>query len=154
MFGAVYDALRRELYTAERGEGAFLNGEPIRVSDTTSLIDALLCTGFPYDVHKKLDELVGLFRAFLGQARAVRRLGSAALDLCYLAAGRFDGFWEARLKPWDTCAAALIIEEAGGRVTRWDGQRYQSRNESLVASNGPLHDAILSVIHQYERAGA
>jgi myo-inositol-1(or 4)-monophosphatase len=143
---AVYDPTRRELFTAERGGGAFLNGEPLRVSQTTTLLDALLCTGFPYDVHQSLDEVMAFFIAFVGRARAVRRLGSAALDLCYVAAGRLDAFWESRLQPWDTAAAALITEEAGGMVTRWDGSRHGSRDTELVASNGPLHPAMLEVL--------
>ena len=148
VFGAVYDPMRDELFTAERGGGAFLNGERLRVSEAPTLIEALLCTGFPYDVHSRVEELVRLFAAFLGRARAVRRLGSAALDLCYVAAGRFDGFWEVSLNPWDTCAGALIALEAGATVTRWDGQPYQSRDETLVASNGRIHDEMLAVIRR------
>src|SRR6185503_17633642 len=121
---AVYDPTRRELFTAERGGGAFLNGRPIRVSDAAELVDALLVTGFPYDVHDRVDEIVGLFGAFVGRARAVRRLGSAAIDLCYVAAGRFDGFWESDLKPWDVAGGSLIVTEAGGRVTAMDGAPY------------------------------
>ena len=104
--GAIFDPNRQELFTAERGVGAWLNGAPIRVSETGALIDALLVTGFPYDVHEKLDDVIGLFRAYVGQARAIRRLGSAAIDLAWTAAGRMDGFWEERLKPWDTRAGA------------------------------------------------
>ena len=102
--GAIYDPNRKELFTAERGGGAFLNGRPLRVSTTATLVDAMLVTGFPYDVHDRVDEIVGLFGAFVGEARAVRRLGSAAIDLCYVAAGRMDGFWERDLKPWDVAA--------------------------------------------------
>src|SRR5574341_290207 len=105
---AVYDPNRRELFTAERGGGAFLNGQPLRVSAAGALVDALLVTGFPYDVHRRVDEIVGLFGAFIGEARGVRRLGSAAIDLCYVAAGRVDGFWESDLKPWDIAGGALI----------------------------------------------
>src|SRR6185436_5845386 len=97
---------RRELFTAERGEGAYLNGRSLKVSDTAQTSEALLVTGFPYDVHTRGEELVALFGAMLGRARAVRRLGSAALDLCYVAAGRFEGFWEQHLKPWDVAAGA------------------------------------------------
>jgi myo-inositol-1(or 4)-monophosphatase len=149
VLAAVYDPTRRELFTAERGGGAFLNGAPIRVSATGSLLDSLLCTGFPYDVHESVAEIVGLFGAFIGRSRAVRRLGSAALDLCYVAAGRFDGFWEQRLHPWDTAAAALVIEEAGGVVTGWDGGVFQSRQPNLVASNGLLQEQLLGVIHEF-----
>lgn len=149
MLGAVYDPTREELFVAERGEGATLNGTPIRVSQTAAVGSALLCTGFPYDIHRTVDEVVGLFGEFVGRARAVRRLGSAALDLCYVAAGRLDGFWEARLRPWDTCAGALMVEEAGGRVTRWDGLAYQSRADSLVASNGLVHEEMLAIIRTF-----
>jgi myo-inositol-1(or 4)-monophosphatase len=144
--GAIFDPSRQELFTAERGGGAFLNGMPLRPSATTAIGDALLVTGFPYDVHRKLDELVSMFHAFLGASRAVRRLGSAALDLCYVAAGRFDGFWEQHLKPWDVSAGALIVEEAGGRVTGMDGSPFDPVAAHLVASNGPVHDAMLQVI--------
>ena len=149
--GAVYDPTRQELFTAERGRGAFLNGTPLRISDTGALLDALLVTGFPYDVHEHGAELVGLFGAFLGQARAVRRLGSAALDLCYVAAGRFDAFWEQHLKPWDVAAGALIVTEAGGRVSGMDGSPFDPVAAHLVASNGQVHDQILGVIRDYRR---
>ena len=138
--GAVYDPTRRELFTAERGVGAWLNGRPLHVSRAPALIDAMLCTGFPYTVHQSVDSVVGLFGRFVGQARAVRRLGSAAIDLCYVAAGRLDGFWEQELNPWDTAAAALIVEEAGGRVTTFDGRPFQSRERTIVGSNGLIHD--------------
>lgn len=144
--GAIYDPTRRELFTAERGVGAFLNGVPLRVSSTAVLLDSLLVTGFPYDVHKRTDELVEMFAAFLGTARAVRRLGSAALDLCYVAAGRFEGFWEQHLKPWDVAAGALIAAEAGGRVSGMDGSPFDPAAAHLVASNGHIHDAMLGVI--------
>lgn len=143
---AVYDPLREELFTAERGAGARLNGVPLRVSATPALVDAMLCTGFPYDVHETLDEVIGLFGAFVGEARAVRRLGSAALDLCYVAAGRFDGFWEQRLHPWDMAAGALLVAEAGGRVSTLTGAPFDSREGSVVATNGRLHEAMLAVI--------
>ena len=136
----------RELFTAERGEGAFLNGTRLQASTAAELIDALLVTGFPYDVHKQTADLVAMFGAFLGRARAVRRLGSAALDLCYVAAGRFDGFWEQHLKPWDVAAGALIVTEAGGRVTGMDGSPFDPAAAHLVASNGRVHDAMLDVI--------
>ncbi len=144
--GAVYDPVREELFIAERGGGARLNGAPLAVSATGALIDALLCTGFPYDVHETLDEVIGLFRVFVGRARAVRRFGSAALDLCYVAAGRLDGFWEQRLHPWDTAAGALIVEEAGGRTSGMDGGPFRARDGHVVASNGRVHDAMLAAI--------
>src|SRR5262249_37859608 len=149
---AVYDPTRKELFTAERGGGAFLNGRPLRVSATERLIDAMLLTGFPYDVHSRVEEIVGLFAAFIARARAVRRLGSAALDLCYVAAGRVDGFWETDLKAWDIAGGALVVAEAGGRVTNTDGTLFTSRSGHLLATNGCLHDAMLAVIREH-RAG-
>ena len=147
--GAIYDPSRKELFTAERGEGAYLNGRRIRPSATDALIDALLVTGFPYDMHKQGPDLIQLFGRFMGTARAVRRLGSAALDLCYVAAGRFEGFWEQHLKPWDVSAGALVVEEAGGRVTGMDGSPFDAAAGHLVASNGPLHDQMLAVIREF-----
>jgi myo-inositol-1(or 4)-monophosphatase len=149
--GAIFDPTRGELFTAERGVGAFLNGRRLQVSETTELLDSLLVTGFPYDVHQQLQRLVAVFGAFLGRARAVRRLGSAALDLCYVAAGRFDGFWEQRLKPWDVAAGALIVREAGGRITGMDGSPFDPVAGHLIASNGLIHDAMIGVV---EAAGA
>ena len=150
---AVYDPNRRELFTAERGVGAFLNGRPLRVSEAATLIDALLVTGFPYTVHARIDDLVGLFAAFMKRSRAVRRLGSAAIDLCWVAAGRFDGFWECELKPWDMSAGALIVAEAGGRVTTTSGEAFTSRQGSVVASNGRIHDAMIEVIGGFRASG-
>ncbi len=146
---AVYDANRRELFTAERGGGAFLNGQPLRTSDARSLVDAMLVTGFPYDVHARVAEIVGLFGAFVGRARAVRRLGSAAIDLCWVAAGRMDGFWESDLKAWDIAGGALIVAEAGGRVTGIEGQPFTSRGGHVLASNGYVHEQMLAVIHDF-----
>jgi myo-inositol-1(or 4)-monophosphatase len=150
--GAVYDPTRRELFTAARGQGASLNGTPLKVSGTALLVDALLVTGFPYDVHNHVPDLVGMFGAFLSRARAVRRLGSAALDLCYVAAGRFDAFWEQHLKPWDVAAGALIVAEAGGRVTGMDGTPFDPIAAHLVASNGQLHEQMLAIIREYRHA--
>jgi len=146
---AIYDPNRRELFTAERGGGAFLNGRPLRVSGAAALVDAMLVTGFPYDVHSRIAEIVGLFGEFVGRARAVRRLGSAAIDLCYVAAGRMDGFWESDLKPWDVAGGALIVAEAGGRVTNMDGSPFASRGRHVLASNGLLHDAMLEIIQTF-----
>ena len=146
--GAVYDPSRRELFTAERGRGAALNGAPLRVSDTATLIDSLLVTGFPPGAERGVSDLVEIFAEFLLQARAVRRLGSAALDLCYVATGRFEAFWEQHLKPWDVCAGVLIVEESGGRVTGMDGAPFDPTVGHLIASNGTLHDEMLRVIRE------
>jgi myo-inositol-1(or 4)-monophosphatase len=135
-----------ELYTAERGEGARLNGQRIHVTGTDQLIDGLLCTGFPYSLGDDLPGHVGVFAAFLGRARAVRRLGSAALDLCYVAAGRLDGFWEDRLHPWDIAAGALVVEEAGGRVTDFAGAPVRLDRGQILATNGALHETMREVI--------
>jgi myo-inositol-1(or 4)-monophosphatase len=146
---AVYDPTRKELFTAERGSGAFLNGQPLRVSSSAPLGNALLVTGFPYDVHQTADEVVGLFGDFITRARAVRRLGSAALDLCYVAAGRMDGFWEQRLKAWDIAAGALIVEEAGGTVSGLRGESFRSRLGQVVASNGLIHGEMIETITRF-----
>ena len=152
--GAIFDPTRQELFTAERGEGAYLNGARLKVSSTTALLDSLLVTGFPYDVHKQTGDLVPLFGAFLGKARAVRRLGSAALDLCYVAAGRFDGFWEQHLKPWDVSAGALIVAEADGQVTGMDGSPFDPVAAHLVASNRRIHTQMLDLITGFRRERA
>lgn len=148
---AVYDPNRRELFTAERGGGAFMNGQPLRTSDARQLLDAMLVTGFPYDVHARVADIVGLFGAFVGRARAVRRLGSAAIDLCWVAAGRMDGFWENDLKAWDIAGGALIVAEAGGRVSDTDGRPFASRGGNVLASNGHVHDEMLQVIKEFRR---
>jgi myo-inositol-1(or 4)-monophosphatase len=147
--GAVYDPTRDELFTAIRGGGAFLNGERMRVSTAATLIDSLLVTGFPYSVQEKLDEMIGLFGRFLSRARAVRRLGSAALDMCYVAAGRLDGFWEEGLNAWDIAGGVLIVQEAGGRITSLDGGPFVLRSGRIIASNGLLHDEMRAVIADY-----
>lgn len=144
--GVVYDPIADELFTAERGEGARRNGEPLRVSGCARLIDALLCTGFPYTVQENRQSQVEVFGAFLGRARAVRRLGSAALDLCYVAAGRLDGFWEERLHPWDVAAGGLLVEEAGGVVTDYAGGPLDLGRGQIVACTPALHDALLGVL--------
>ena len=147
--GAIYDPTRRELFVAERGGGAFLNGRPIRVSTASTLVESMLVTGFPYDVHGRIPEIVGLFGEFVGHARAVRRLGSAALDICYVAAGRMDGFWEQDLKPWDIAAGAIILEEAGGRVTDFVGGTFSSRRHQLLATNGRIHESMLKITGEF-----
>ena len=149
--GVVYDPMAEELFSAERGQGARLNGRPIAVSTCGALVDSLLCTGFPYAVREHPGRQVDVFRAFLGEARAVRRLGSAALDLCYVAAGRLEAFWEKQLHPWDMAAGALIVSEAGGRVSRYDAAPLDLFGGELVASNGRVHDAMLRVIENVHR---
>jgi myo-inositol-1(or 4)-monophosphatase len=144
--GVVYDALRDELFHAVKGGGAFLNGKALRVSSQSELSGrALLATGFPYDTQSILEALE-IFKHFLSLGLPVRRPGAAALDLCYVACGRIDGFFEYKLNAWDCAAAILIIEEAGGRVSSFSGANYQYADKKLVASNGLIHDAMLEVI--------
>ena len=149
--GVVYDVMAEELFVAERGAGARLNGLPLQVTATADLGDALLCTGFPYGIRENRGRQVEVFAGFLQQAQAVRRLGSAALDLCYVAAGRLDGFWEEHLHAWDMAAGCLILEEAGGRATRYDGGAVDLFGGQLVASNGRLHDQMRTVIDAHRR---
>lgn len=132
--GVSYDPLRDECFGASRGEGATLNGQPLRPSRATRLDQAVLCTGFPYDLQQRPQTPLGLFERLARQAQGMRRMGSAALDLAYVAAGRFDGFFELGLKPWDTAAGALLVAEAGGRVLRIDGAPYQPRCGDVLAA--------------------
>jgi len=144
--GAVYDPVRDEMFTAGRGEGAYCNGERLRVSNVSQLSQALLITGFPYNFRERLDTVLGQFGKFLVASQAVRRGGSAALDLCYVAAGRIDGFWELFLQAWDTAAGRIILEEAGGRVTDFKGGPFSVYMKEILASNGALHDEMLDVL--------
>ena len=144
--GVVYDPMRDECFAAEKGKGAALNGAPIRVSEVDDLARALAATGFAYDVHEKPEETLRFFSPFLSKVQGIRRDGSAALNLCYLACGRFDLFWEVKLHPWDVAAAALLVEEAGGRVTDFAGGPMPSDGFEVAASNGALHDALLGVL--------
>jgi myo-inositol-1(or 4)-monophosphatase len=144
--GVVYDPMADELFTAERGQGARLNGRRLSVTSVDTLIDALLVTGFPYTATHEREEQLAIFGRFLHEAQAVRRLGSAALDLCCVAAGRFDGFWEQNLQAWDVAAGALIVEEAGGRVSRFGGDEFSAFSREIIASNGALHPRLMDVI--------
>lgn len=144
--GVVYDPIRDEMFAAERGQGASLNGRRIRVSPTMNLSSALLCTGFPYDVRQR-NEFAKHFASFIMHAQGVRRDGAAALDLAYVAAGRFDGFWEEGLKPWDVAAGVLIIEEAGGRVTNYRGEPFDIYSPPIVTSNGLIHEQMMRVLN-------
>lgn len=143
--GAIYDPTRDEMFAAERGQGSTLNGRRIQVSDVVELDRALLVTGFPYDV-KKREQFVELFARFVLNAQAVRRDGSAAIDLAYIACGRFDGFWEDGLNAWDTAAGTLMVEEAGGRVTHYNGAPYNVHQPQMLATNGTVHDQMLKIL--------
>ncbi|MFQ5789965.1 MAG: inositol monophosphatase family protein [Acidobacteriota bacterium] len=144
--GVVYDPLREELFTGERGAGSFLNGRRLHASEGRRLDRALLITGFPYDLKEDLSGNLRLFNRFMGEARAIRRDGSAALDLCYVAAGRVDAFWEEKLGPWDTAAGSLLVTEAGGRVSDFSGRSFDCYGKQILASNGLLHDSMLRVL--------
>ena len=143
--GVIYDPVRDEVFTAERGQGAALNGRRIQVSQTDNLNSALLCTGFPYDVRER-SEFARHFTNFIMNAQGVRRDGSAALDLAYVACGRFDGFWEEGLHPWDVAGAVLMIEEAGGRVSDYDGAAFDIYSAPILASNGLVHEQMMRVL--------
>jgi len=153
VLGVVLDPVRRDLFTATAGGGAFLNGRPLRVSGVGDLDRSLLATGFPYDIRDSPVNNLDHFQNFCLRAQAVRRCGSAALDLCYLACGRFDGFWELKLKPWDVAAGGLIVLEAGGRVSDLDGGPFRIDGGETVATTGLIHEAMLEVLKLGRRAG-
>jgi myo-inositol-1(or 4)-monophosphatase len=150
VLGVVYDPMREELFSARQGEGSYLNGRPIRVSGIDTLIKSLLATGFPYD--RKVSEKNNLdhFHNLLMASQEVRRDGSAALDLCSVAAGRFEGFWELKLKPWDVAAGGLIVREAGGRVSDFSGTMYSIHDEEILASNGKIHGHMVEILRTAE----
>jgi myo-inositol-1(or 4)-monophosphatase len=148
MMGAVYDPMQGELFTAERGHGSRLNGRSIQVSQANKLDQSLLVTGFPYDVHTNPENNLNHYVNFALRSRGVRRLGSAAIDLAYIAAGRFDGFWEIRIHNWDIAAGSLLVEEAGGRVTdQRGGSDFISVTPSILATNGRIHDQMLAMLN-------
>jgi myo-inositol-1(or 4)-monophosphatase len=141
--GGVYDPLKDELFYAEKGKGARLNGKKIFVSSTPKLSDALLVTGFPYDRREKADYYLSFLKEFMMQTHGIRRLGSAALDYCYVACGRFDGYWEFKLKPWDVAAGSLILTEAGGSLSDFKGKPFSIYESETLASNGKIHAALV-----------
>jgi myo-inositol-1(or 4)-monophosphatase len=144
----VYNPFYREQFLAERGAGAFLNGEPIHVSKVQTLRDSLMVTGFPYDRRERLDHYLAGWAGFLNRAQGVLRLGSAALDLCSIACGRLEGFWEEKLNAWDTSAGWLIVEEAGGKVTNFAGEPFDPFGPTLLATNGSVHEECVGVIRE------
>lgn len=146
LLGVVHDPVRNETFRARHGGGATLNGSPIGVSDVRDLGRALLATGFPYDSREHADYYLGFFRDFVLTAQGVRRAGSAALDLCHVACGRLDGFWEWKLHPWDTAAGALIVGEAGGRVSDFCGATFDPHGEQTLASNSLVHEAMVRLL--------
>lgn len=148
--GVVYDVMRDKIYAAEFGAGSFENGEKLSVNSADNLEESLLVTGFPYDISRNPDKTIERFVAFLKKARAVRRLGSAAIDFCYVASGVFAGFWETKLSPWDFVAGDLIVREAGGIVTDFEGKNLTPQSAQILASNGIIHNQMLKIINNPE----
>lgn len=148
LFGLVLNPVSGELFIAAKDEGATLNGRPISPSTVNQLSESLLVTGFPYDHHKILDTLMNRFSKCLSASQGVRRLGSAALDLCFVASGRFDGFWEQNLNPWDTAAGTLIAREAGAVVTDFSGNTFTPHQKEILATNGKIHQEMLSLLKE------
>jgi myo-inositol-1(or 4)-monophosphatase len=144
--GVVYDPMREEMFVAGQGEGAYLNGKKIAVSHCGNLSKSLLATGFPYDIRESKDNNLDYFNAMAIRVQAIRRAGAAALDLAYLAAGRFDGFWELKLKAWDTAAGSLLVKEAGGGLSDIAGKKWHLQSPGLVASNGLIHEQMIKVL--------
>lgn len=144
--GCVYQPIIDECFYAEEGSGAFLNDKKITVSDKSDISSSLLVTGFPYNVTENPRGAIDHFVRIIGSGIPVRRLGSAALDLSYVACGRFEGFWEVFLHPWDVAAGYIILKEAGGRITNYDGEDYRFEKETVVASNGLIHDSIIELL--------
>ncbi len=147
--GVIYHPMLDELFWARRGQGAFLGQRRISVSSTARLSESLLATGFPYDVHQRPEPVLAAFSAFIVRAQGIRRAGAAALDLAYVACGRFDGFWEIKLKPWDTAAGVLLVEEAGGQVTDFRGGAYSPFAQTIVATNGRIHEQMVAITSNF-----
>ena len=146
ILGVIYDPVRDELFTSESSGGAFCNGRKLNVSSTSDLSNSLLATGFPYDIRTSKDNNLNYFNSMAVKAQAVRRPGAAALDLAYLASGRIDGFWELKLKPWDTAAGCLMVTEAGGKISDLTGGAWNLTSPALVGSNGLIHEQMLDVL--------
>ena len=146
VLGLVYDPMREEMFSACEGRGAVLNGKPVRVSNVGDLGRSLLATGFPYDIRTSPANNLDHWGRFILRAQAIRRCGSAALDLCYVACGRFDGFWEMKLKPWDIAGGLLIVREAGGRASDFEGREEPLDGGEVLATNGLLHQAMIDIL--------
>lgn len=151
VLGVVYDPIRDELFTAIKAKGAFLNKKRIRVSKVKEMEKSFLATGFAYNFKTSKQNNIENFTNFMMASMAVRRAGAATLDLCYVACGRFDGFWELDLCPWDTAAAELIIREAGGRVSKIDGTKFSNYGKNMLASNGLIHKHMVKILNQKQR---
>jgi myo-inositol-1(or 4)-monophosphatase len=146
IIGVIYDPMRDEMFTAVCGEGAYLNGNRLKVSSATDISRSLLATGFPYDIRKSKKNNIDYFISMAKRAQAVRRAGAAALDLAYVAAGRFDGFWELKLMPWDMAAGVLMVKESGGTISDTAGKEWYLTSPDVVASNGFIHQQMIKVL--------
>jgi myo-inositol-1(or 4)-monophosphatase len=145
VLGVIYDPLREDMFVAVRGSGAYLNGKKLKVSPTATLSRSLLATGFPYDIRMSKDNNLNYFNLMAVEAQAIRRAGAAALDIAYLAAGRFDGFWELKLMPWDVAAGCLMVEESGGVISDMSGGQWDISSPNVLVSNGLIHEQMISV---------
>lgn len=146
ILGVIYDPMRDELFSAVRSKGAFLNGKKLAVSSVKDISRSLLATGFPYDIRDSRENNLNYFNRMAMNVQAIRRAGAAALDLAYLAAGRFDGFWELKLKPWDTAAGCLMVEESEGRISDLSGKKWDIFSPNLLASNGLIHKQMIKIL--------
>jgi myo-inositol-1(or 4)-monophosphatase len=151
ILGAIYDPMREEMFIAVRGEGAYLNGKKLSVSPTRDISRSLLATGFPYDIRNSKENNLDYFNSMAKEAQAIRRAGAAALDITYVAAGRFDGFWELKLMPWDMAAGLLMVEEAGGTVSDIFGGNWSISSQHVLASNGLIHEQMITVLKRTAR---
>ncbi|MBK8945277.1 MAG: inositol monophosphatase [Ignavibacteriae bacterium] len=145
-YGVIYDVMRDTIFAAEKGSGTFENDKKISVSKNDNLAESLLVTGFSYDIKNNYLEEVNYFAQFLTKVRAIRRLGSAAIDFCFVANGIFDGFWEANLKAWDVCAGLLIVEEAGGKISDYNGNLVNINSPNFLATNGKVHSKMVEIL--------
>lgn len=146
IYGVIYDVMRDKVFSAEKGSGAFENNVKIKVSENSNLSESLLVTGFPYEVKNNYEEAIIHFTTFLKKPRAVRRLGSAAIDFCFVANGVFDGFWESKLNSWDVCAGLILVEEAGGKISNYSGNPVTVNSPNFLATNGKVHSQMIEVL--------
>ena len=153
LLGAVYDPFRDEMFFAEKGQGAYLNKNRIHVSQTKTLSHSLLATGFPYDRKEKVDIYLAIIKTFLLKTHDIRRVGAAALDLCYVACGRFDGYWEANIEAWDKAAGGLLVTEAGGKTSDYSGGPMTLKGRQNLATNGLIHDEMLKELTLFTHIG-
>lgn len=146
MLGVVYNPMMDEFFFAKKGEGAYLNNQPISVSENAEFKKAFLVTGFPYHFDREQKDITQIFTKLVSQGLPIRRLGAAAIDLCWVACGRFDGFWEYKLQPWDVAAGYLMVEEAGGKLSNFKGEKSSIWDAETLATNGKIHDALLAIL--------